>query len=49
MSVGLPVVVSNNSENSFWVENAGLLFEDGDIIRNTKCILKLLDEPELSS
>lgn len=30
MSVGLPVLVSDNSENSFWVENSGLLFKDGD-------------------
>lgn len=46
MSVGLPVVVSNNSENSFWIENAGLLFEDGDEEGIAKCILKLLDEPD---
>lgn len=46
MSVGLPVVVSNNSDNSFWIENAGLLFEDGDEEGIAKCILKLLDEPD---
>ena len=48
MSVGLPVLVSNNSENSFWVENAGLLFEDGDAKGISECILKLIDKPELA-
>ena len=48
MSVGLPVLVSNNSENSLWVENAGLLFEDGDAKGISECILKLIDKPELA-
>lgn len=30
MSVGLPVLVSDNSENSYWVKGAGFLFKDGD-------------------
>jgi L-malate glycosyltransferase len=30
MSVGLPVLVSDNSENSFWVRGSGILFKDGD-------------------
>jgi len=38
-------IEDNNSENSFWIENAGLLFEDGDEEGIAKCILKLIDEP----
>jgi len=47
MSIGLPVVVSNNSENSFWVGNSGLLFEDGDFKGIADGILNLANNPQL--
>ena len=47
MSIGLPVVVSNNSENSFWVSNSGLLFEDGDAKGIADGILNLASNPQL--
>ena len=47
MSIGLPVVVSNNSENSFWVNNSGLLFEDGDFKGIADGILNLASNPQL--
>jgi len=47
MSIGLPVVVSNNSENSFWVSNSGLLFEDGDAKGIADGILDLSQNPQL--
>jgi L-malate glycosyltransferase len=47
MSIGLPVVVSNNSENSFWVNNSGLLFEDGDFKGIADGILNLANNPQL--
>ena len=30
MSTGLPVIVSDNSDNRFWVKDSGILFQDGD-------------------
>lgn len=47
MSVGLPVLVSNNSENYFWVKDSGLLFEDGDSKGIANGIIKLANENDL--
>ena len=47
MSIGLPVVVSNNSENSFWIDKSGLLFEDGDAKGLADRILNLANNPQL--
>ena len=47
MSVGLPVLVSDNSENSFWVKNSGLLFEDGDVNGISDGILRLASDTQL--
>lgn len=49
MSIGLPIIVSNNSENSFWVENSGLLFDDGDSKGIANAILQIANDKELSS
>lgn len=48
MSVELPVIVSNNSDNSFWVNDSGILFNDGDSKGISDAILKLADDPDMA-
>ena len=48
MSIGLPVIVSNNSDNCFWVEGAGLLFNDGDSQGISNAIIEISSNKELS-
>jgi len=48
MSVGLPVVVSNNSDNKFWVNDSGILFKDGDSNGISDAILKLANDLNLA-
>lgn len=47
MSVGLPVLVSDNSENSFWVNGSGFLFKDGDANGISDGIMQLANDGQL--
>jgi glycosyltransferase involved in cell wall biosynthesis len=47
MSTGLPVIVSDNSDNRFWVKDSGILFEDGDSQGIADGILSLVDNSGL--
>jgi len=47
MSVGLPVLVSDNSENGFWVNGSGFLFADGDADGISDGILRLANDAQL--
>ena len=49
MAVGLPVFVSDNSENRLWVEGAGILFEDGCVEGITQGIIHLAGNKTLMS
>ena len=45
--MGLPVLVSDNSENSFWVKGSGLLFKDGDANGISNGIMLLANDVRL--
>ena len=47
MSVGLPVLVSDNSENSFWVNGSGFLFKDGNANGISDGIMMLANDAQL--
>ena len=47
MSTGLPVIVSDNSDNRFWVKDSGILLEDGDSQGIADGILSLVDNSGL--
>lgn len=47
MSVGLPVIVSDNSENRLWVNESGILFQDGDANGIADAIIKLASDAQL--
>ena len=47
MSTGLPVIVSDNSDNEFWVKDSGILFQDGDPQGIADGILSLVNNSNL--
>lgn len=49
MASKIPVIGSNSGEIPYVIEDAGLIFPEGDVEALKKCLLSLMEQPELAN